>query len=243
MPGFYVKGIALMNKSTDYHDYIYFPSPDGKQMGEYEEIYRNSAILPWHQDEQANWIDVRLTKEMIRDIGQFDEIHDLGCGTGHYLNLIAEEALVPGGTTYGYDISETACKKAGEFFPNSSFKVLNLIEKSANESSQARDNELSAARLFMIRGTLWHVYPKLADVIHNIKSSMVSGDRLLVVQNFPPLSKEFIGKEVIPNHLALIDHFSQHFVLDRHIWYEDRFALVNDNWFIGIFSLKQQVSS
>ena len=226
-----------MNKSTDVHDYVYFPSPDGKQMGEYEEIYRN-VIVPWHQDEQDTWIDVRLTKEIIRDMGKFDEIHDLGCGTGHYLNFIAKDSLVSGGASYGYDISETACKKAKELFPNSTFSVLNLIEQTANVHSQTQADEQQPARLFTIRATLWHVYPKLAAVIDNIKNSMVDGDRLLVVQNFPPLNKQFIGKEVIPNHLALIDHFSRHFILDRHMWYEDRFALVNDNWFIGIFSLK-----
>jgi len=92
----------------------------------------------------------------------------------------------------------------------------------------------------MIRGTLWHVYPKLGAVIENIRKMMVNGDRLIVVQNFPPLDKDFIGKAVLPNHKALIDHLSHRFVLDRHIWYEDRFALVNDNWFIGLFSLKQR---
>src|SRR4051794_3572773 len=102
-PASTIRRIALMNKSNDYHDYVF---RDGKLVGEFEEMYRNSAIIPWHQDEQAHWIDVRLTKEMVRDIGKIDQIHDLGCGTGHYLNLIAEELLVPGGTSYGYDISE-----------------------------------------------------------------------------------------------------------------------------------------
>jgi SAM-dependent methyltransferase len=232
------KGIAFVNKSTDYHDYVYFPPPGGKLVAEFEEIYQNSSIVPWHQDEQADWIDVRLTKEMLRDIGKFDEIYDLGCGTGHYLNLIAEELLATGGLSHGYDISETACEKAGKIFPNSTFSVLDLTEETVSSRSQTRADGSQPARLFMIRGTLWHVYPNLAAVIGNIKEMMVSGDRLLVVQNFPPLDKQFIGKEVIPNHSALIDHLSRHFVLDRHIWYEDRFALVNDNWFIGLLSPK-----
>ena len=52
-------------------------------MAEFEEMYRNSSAMPWFQDEQGNWIDVRLTKEMLRDLGKFDEIHDFGCGTGY----------------------------------------------------------------------------------------------------------------------------------------------------------------
>jgi hypothetical protein len=225
-----------MSKSNDYHDYVF---RDGKLVGEFEDMYRNSATVPWHQDEQANWIDVRLTKEMIRDIGgDLDQIHDLGCGTGHYLKLIADEFLASRGTSYGYDISETACQNAAKIFPKSRFSVLDLTEQTTNNHPPTQSGEPQLTRLFMIRGTLWLVYPKLATVIDNIRKMMTSNDRLLVVQNFPPLESQFIGKDVIPNHSALIDHFSRRFVLDRHIWYEDRFATINDNWFIGVFSVK-----
>jgi hypothetical protein len=91
-----------MNKSTVYHDYVF---RNGKLVGEFEEMYRNSATTPWHQDEQENWIDVRLTKQMLRDLGRFDAIHDFGCGNGHYLNLIVEHSLATNGKSYGYDIS------------------------------------------------------------------------------------------------------------------------------------------
>jgi len=227
---------ALMNKSTDYHDYVF---KDGKLVGEFDEMYRNSATVPWHQDEQANWIDVRLTKEMLRDVcGELDEIHDFGCGTGHYLNLIADEFLAPSGRSYGYDISETACANAAKIFPNSHFSVLDLTQQTTNNHSVASSGEQRPARLFMIRGTLWLVYPKLATVIDNLRRMTGAGDRLLVVQNFPPLNSEFVGKDVIPHHFALVDHFSSCFTLDRHIWYEDKFATSNDNWFIGVFSIK-----
>lgn len=33
----------------------------------------------------------------------------------------------------------------------------------------------------------------------------------MVVQNFPPLDRPFIGKHVIPDHKALIEHFTQQF--------------------------------
>ncbi len=227
-----------MSKSIDYHDYVF---RDGKLVGEFEEMYRNSEIVPWHQDEQDSWIDVRLTKEMIRDIGaNLDQIHDLGCGTGHYLNLIAAEFLAPQGTSYGYDISETACQMAANTFPESKFAVLNLAEPRGEgaPTTNSQDWDPSLRRLFMIRGTLWYVCAELATVVDNIRAMMTVTDKLLVVQNFPPLETEFIGKEAIPNHKALVDHFSHRFVLDRHIWYEDRFGTTNDNWFIGLFSSK-----
>ncbi|MBM4229337.1 MAG: hypothetical protein FJ184_01140 [Gammaproteobacteria bacterium] len=78
-------------------------------------------------------------------------------------------------------------------------------------------NKEKLARLFMTRGTLWYVFPKLAIVIENIANRTRHPDRLLAVQNFPPLYKPFIGKDVLPDHLALLSHFSANFVVDRHI--------------------------
>lgn len=226
-----------MIKSTDYHDYVF---RDGKFVGEFEDMYRNSATTPWHQDEQADWMDVRLTREMLRDFGAFDEIHDLGCGTGHYLDLIIKQCLVPEGKGYGYDISATACEQAHHAFPHRTFTVLDPTEQTGNNNQRTTDNGQQPARLFMIRGTLWYVFPKLATVIDNIRNRMACGDRLLVVQNFPPLQNSFIGKDVIPNHLALIEHFSRHLAVDRYVWYEDTMKAANDNWFIGMFSLKER---
>ena len=95
----------------------------------------------------------------------------------------------------------------------------------------------------MIRGTLWYVFPAIKKVVASINSRMNSSDTLIVVQNFPPLSKQFIGKDVIPDHAALILHFSSHFNLNRHIWYEDTYKCANDNWFIGLFTPKREVES
>jgi hypothetical protein len=122
-----------MNKSTDYHDYVF---RDGKLVGEFEEMYLNSATTPWHQDEQENWIDVRLTKEMLWDLGRFDAIHDFGCGTGHYLDLMVKHSLATNGKSYGYDISATACENAASIFPHSSFSVLDLTQRTTNNEQR-----------------------------------------------------------------------------------------------------------
>lgn len=218
--------------STDYHDYVF---RDGRLVGEFEAMYRNSKDVPWHQDEQADWMDVRLTANLLGDIGPFDEIHDLGCGLGHYLALMKKHLGVAHGRAFGYDISETACAKAREAFPGFVFRPLDLtaIPKTPVVISDARP---SARRLFIIRGTLWYVFPKLGNVVRTIRSMMSVGDWLLVVQNFPPLDASFIGKDVIPDHLALIRHFAGSFSSIRHIWYEDTIKALNDNWFMGLFS-------
>lgn len=217
---------------TDYHDYVF---RGGKLVGEFEEMYQNSATTPWHQDEQDDWIDVRLTKEMLNDIGPFEEIHDLGCGLGFYLGLLRERIGSGICQCFGYDISETACAKARQQFPDFHFAQLDLTKTSQPTTHNPR---ITTRRLFVIRGTLWYVFPKLDVVIKTIRGFMTGSDKLLVVQNFPPLAGSFIGKEVIPNHNALITHFSSDFLPVRHIWYENNLKAANDNWFIGIFSIK-----
>ena len=124
-----------MTKSTDYHDYVF---RNGELVGEFEEMYLNSATIPWHQDEQSDWMDVLLTKNMLRDLGKFTEIHDLGCGTGHYLELIARDFLQPCGISYGYDISTTACRYAAKTFPNSIFNVLDLTANSQQPTANSQ---------------------------------------------------------------------------------------------------------
>lgn len=122
-----------MTKSTDYHDYVF---RDGRLVGEFEDMYRNSKTIPWHQDEQDSWVDVRLTKEMLRDFGRWLEIHDLGCGTGHYLGIMARDFLADTGKAFGYDVSKTACEKAKELFGEFEFCELDLTA-SKQASKQA----------------------------------------------------------------------------------------------------------
>lgn len=222
---------VMAERSRDYHDYVF---RDGKLVGEFEEMYRHSANVPWHQDEQAGWIDVRLTAEMLRDVAGYDEIHDLGCGLGYYLALLRQ---IVGGTDcrgFGYDVSQTACEQAAALFPSFAFRALDLTQQPLE--APVRPATQRARRLFAIRGTLWYVFPKMPQVVALIRSLMSEGESLLVVQNFPPLERPFIGKEVIPDHHALVGHFSDRFSLVRHLWYQDVAKTANDNWFIGLFS-------
>jgi SAM-dependent methyltransferase len=219
--------------SKDYHDYVF---RNGRLVGEFESMYRHSEGVPWHQDEQANWVDVRLTVEMLRDLGKFQEIHDLGCGLGYYLELARNGLGSADCRAFGYDISPTACEKARALFPTFTFDTLDLTVESEAPPARLRS---ASPRLFIIRGTLWYVFPKLANVVNVIRNLMADCDQLLVVQNFPPLDQPFIGKEVLPNHHALLEHFSRRFRPVRHVWYQDTLKTANDNWFIGLFSPEQ----
>lgn len=107
-------------KSTDYHDYVI---KNGKLLGEFEEMYKNSDSIPWHQDEQEKWIDVLLTKQIFNN-KKYDEIHDLGSGTGHYLDILNNIIGHKNTKCYGYDISQTACNQAKNIFKHNTFSQL-----------------------------------------------------------------------------------------------------------------------
>ncbi len=63
----------------------------------------------------------------MRDFGCFDSIYDFGCGLGFYMNIIQQRLGCKDTKMHGYDISETACKKAKQNFPSYSFETLDLM--------------------------------------------------------------------------------------------------------------------
>lgn len=217
-------------KSTDYHDYVI---KGGKLIGEFEQMYQNFETIPWHQDEQENWMDVELTTVFLKS-KWWGRIVDYGCGTGHYLDILLRNLNANEGI--GFDVSNTATKKAKKTFPKLNFRTANLT---VSEENQFLVDLIPGSTLHVIRGTLWYVFPHIEAVVKNIYTAVNLTDALLVVQNFPDLNTNFVGKEVIPNHQALIKHFvSQGFDLEAHIWYEQHKENVNDSWFIGFFLKK-----
>lgn len=214
-------------KSTSYHDYVF---KDGKLLGRFDDMYKYSSSTPWHQDEQENWIDVLFTKELLKN-NSYEEIHDFGCGLGYYLNILDNIINTKSTKCYGYDISQTACNKAKEIFPNYYFKQLNLMETNTDLDIIRDTNK---RRLFSIRGTLWYVFPKMGNVVQNIAKFMETDEELLIVQNFPPLENDFIGKDVIADYFDIEKHFSQFFTPIKKVWYQDTQLTTNDNWYIAI---------
>jgi SAM-dependent methyltransferase len=203
----------MTSPSSDYHDYVF---RDGRLVGEFEAMYRHSTVVPWHQDEQRNWMDVRMTLELLRDLRPFSELHDFGCGLGYYLSILQDAVAPQASRCVGYDIAASACEKARELFPRWEFRQLDLTQAGAVTADLVPKGPEN--RLFIIRGTLWYVFPHLNRVVENLAAAQGPQDHLLVVQNFPPLDKPFIGKDVLPDHHSLVRHFSSHFALRRHVW-------------------------
>lgn len=215
--------------SEDYHDYVI---KNGRLIGEFDQMYCKSKNIPWHQDKQINWLDVMIAISLLKEYGPFDMISDFGSGYGYFLNQIAHNCGSDNHVLYGYDVSKTACEKGAHLFPKISFKEFDLMAEHPVKFKEKRREEKKV--LFLLRGTLWYVFPKMDNVVRNITNIVNRGDYFLISQNFPPLSAEFVGKDVIPNPNAILDLFGSYFMPLKTIWLEDKISDGNSNWFITI---------
>ena len=111
--------------SNNYHDYVF---KNGKLIAEFEQMYKKSKDVPWHQDDQENWLDILLTIDLLKDKAPYDYILDFGSGLGYFLNILGKNVGKDNSTLIGMDISKTACLKAKKFFQNSEFRVFDLMK-------------------------------------------------------------------------------------------------------------------
>ncbi len=110
--------------SNDYHDFVI---KNGKLIGEFDQMYKQSNQIPWHQDEQGNWLDVRLCIELLREYDSFDYICDFGSGLGFFLDTLGKKCGKKDCKLIGYDVSDTCCKKGKTIFPTIDFYQLDLM--------------------------------------------------------------------------------------------------------------------
>ena len=74
--------------SKDYHDYVI---KDRKLIGEFEQMYKKSKEIPWHQDEEAYAIYSNFIIEMMESINeQYNNILDIGCGLGFFAKRLKD---------------------------------------------------------------------------------------------------------------------------------------------------------
>ncbi len=218
--------------STDYHDYVI---KDGRLVGQFEEMYVHSAEVPWHQDSQSDWLDVRLGCELMADAAPFDFMLDFAMGLGYYVETLASRLGSSSTIVAGLDVSETACLRGKERFPRIRCDAFDLaVEPGSREVPPAAVLPEGTARpLYALRATIWYLVPFLEKAIANMAGAIRRGDFFLLSQNFPPLDSEFVGKEEIPGPERLLEYFSPHFEVERSMWVRHHLSRGNDNWLIA----------
>ncbi len=214
-----------MKHSADYHDYVF---KNGKRVHKFDEMYRYSRDVPWHQDTTAfavfSEIDLAILKQY-----RYRTICDVGSGLGYFADrlhseLVNDEGMPPAVT--GIDISPTAVRKARRLFPGVRFVAADLT----------RTQPLPKERfdLVVVKEVLWYVCHRLAAFLGHAGAMVNDGGFLYISQSFPE-SAPWVGQDVIGSPERLLEICSRyaecvHHVVERDSNYSGR-PLVH---FLGI---------
>jgi SAM-dependent methyltransferase len=189
-----------MSNSTDYHDYVF---KDGKLVGKFDEMYKKSAEIPWHQDKTAyktfSDIDITILKQF-----KYNSICDIGCGLGYFANRLHKELNSKRGgkpDVTGVEISSAAVGKALIQFPEIRFIVGDVL----------KGNPLPEEKfdLVVVKEILWYVCHEINIFMPNIVSMLKNEGFLYVSQSFPE-SSNWIGKEIIDSPETLKSILARH---------------------------------
>ena len=175
-----------MKPSTDYHDYFL---KNGKFIGKFEQMYKYSKEIPWHQDEMAYSVISDIDMTILRQF-KYESICEIGCGLGYFSNRLQKELSFneEKPTVVGVDLSYTAIKKARNLFPEISFIKGDLLKK--------RPLSGKYFKLVIIKEILWYVCHRLTQFLQNVMDMIKDDGFLYVSQSFPEVDK-WMGQEVI----------------------------------------------
>jgi hypothetical protein len=84
-------------ESKNYRDYVI---KNGKLMGDFDKMYKNSEEVPWYQDETAFALFTEIDLSIINYYHkkyQFKDICEIGCGYGYITNRLQNEIINGGG--------------------------------------------------------------------------------------------------------------------------------------------------
>lgn len=183
--------------SKNYHDYVF---QNGKLIGEFEQMYKKSEGVPWHQDAaNSKWynkISIAVIERALED-ESVKSIHEVACGYGYFLSNFEGK----GRKLSGSDISPTAISKARKLFKDIRFGIDDI----------RREKDRLTYDLILISAFFWYVFPHIQAVVKNLAQMVRAGGYLFVGESFPSLDKDFVGKEVIPRPDKLIEWLSPYF--------------------------------
>ena len=178
----------MKSKSTDYHDYVF---RNGKLVGDFDGMYKYSEDVPWHQDKIAFNATANIILCLIKSLGEYSSILDIGAGLGYFTSRLAKE--FPNAKVRGIDVSDIAVERARTFFKNIEFHVVDCKMK----GSLSR----FASDLVVCRQLFWYVFDELDVVLHQLAECSLQ--YLAIEQSFYEERSNFIGSDVIPNHETL----------------------------------------
>lgn len=212
--------------SKDYHDFVF---KDGKFVGEFEQMYQKSENIPWYQDRDPDRIDCQVAADILTVAQPYKSMIEIGAGLGYFADFMLQRVQIE--NYLGTDISNTAILKAKQNFPELNFDLLDVTKSLCNTKWEKQQFDI-----LVIRATFWYLVHEIDLVVKNLTSLVKTGGYIFISQNFPPLDKPFIGKEILPNPESLLKRFEKNFDMKVVNQLDDKtHDGGNDNWimFLG----------
>ncbi len=182
-----------MTSSTDYHEFVF---KDGKFLGKFEEMYKHSSEIPWHQDQTAFWVHSEIDIAILKQF-KYETICEIGCGLGYFSDRLHKEMTSKRGRhpeVTGIDISRTAIEKAALSFPEIKFVQGDLLKEDPLPGKQFD--------LVVVKEVIWYICQHVPVFFKSVISKLNDNGFLYVSQSFPE-SDHWVGKEIIASHEAL----------------------------------------
>lgn len=177
--------------SRDYHDYVF---KDGKLVGDFDNMYRNSGEVPWHQDTASEQWFTDIGLIMLRAQAPYRSILEIGCGLGYIARKLVEYSDRP---VAAMDISHQAVNEARTIHAQSNIK---FFQADIQDRDLVIDNRY---QLIVMKDVLWYVLEKVDIVLENLTRYLQPGGFIYINQSFPALDGPFVGKDIFPNPDAL----------------------------------------
>lgn len=191
-----------MRHSTDYRDYVI---RDRKLIGKFNEMYKYSKEIPWHQDKTAYFIFSNIDIAILKHYN-YNSVCEIGCGIGYFTERLRKElkaktAIDKRPRVTGVDISETAISQARSNFPQIRFIVGDLLKE--------RPLAGELFDLIVTKEIMWYVCHNVKPFMKNVVSMMQDDGFLYISQSFPE-AKKWYGQDIISSPLALKDIISKY---------------------------------
>jgi SAM-dependent methyltransferase len=205
----------MESPSKDYHDYVF---KGGKLVGEFDEMYRNSSEVPWHQDESAFAFFSNMTLAILSSV-PFHSFMELGCGLGYFTRRVRDSRPAPEDLRlYGVDVSEQAVRQAAELHAGIEFFAFDVLQD--DQTVAALEKTRGPVDLLLSKEVLWYVTDRIDAYIRNTRRMIGAEGRLYISQSFPEVDN-YYGQEVFGSPEEMRKVFDRHFVAEYVALEED----------------------
>lgn len=190
------KIVEIDMHATDYHDYVF---KDGKLVGRFDDMYKYSKEIPWHQDNTSYSIFSNIDIIILQQY-QYQSICEIGCGLGYISNRLNKELSSKDGgkpKVTGIDTSQTAINKAKILFPEIRFVHGDVLKE--------RPFPREYFDLVVIKEVFWYICHNLTQFLQNV-TAMIKEDGFIYVSQSFPEGEKWVGQEIIdsPDRLKSI---------------------------------------